>query len=158
MVMVVELQSKLPTAKKLFRCMNPKCQALNLAMGRFWAEASETNPAVCPQCKIVGKANTKFGHLIVRLTIVHFDPPSEIPGIGLNVRACDQDKIIQVSEGGNGIPNHYHVGSGSVRAVNCPACQASEAYQQVLRIEQDEDAPSQAEAAFERIKESALSK
>ena len=112
--------------KKFFRCLNPKC--LQVEMGQFWSDASEKNPAVCPQCGIVGKQGTKFGHMIQRLTVVHFDPPTEIPGIGQNVRACETSRAIQADEMPNGIPNPYHAGTGSVQQVNCPECMATTAY------------------------------
>lgn len=131
---------------KLFRCMNPRCQEKDLAMGRFWS----VEP-VCPQCGIEAK-DQKFGHLIVRLSVVHLDPPTDIPGIGWNVRACDETKIIQVSEGASGIPNPYHIGSGNVNAVNCPECKNTSAYKAALAVESNEDGPSHREAMFDRAR------
>ena len=104
-------------------------------MGRFWTEASESNPAVCPQCGIVGKQGTKFGHLIQRLSIVHFDPPTDIPGVGWNVRACDRTKGVQAFEGQDGIPNAHNVGSGYVVAVNCLECMKTEEYKKAVELD-----------------------
>jgi len=127
---------------KSFRCTNPKCQAKS--EGKFLSEKP-----TCPQCKI-GAEHERFGNLIVRLVEVHFDPPSEVPGFGLGVRACDRSKPIQAEMGGNGMPNPFHAGTGVLRAVTCEKCKKSAAFLNAMMSEED-DARGVAEAAFSRL-------
>ena len=79
---------------KYFRCHNPACAKRD--QGKFSSEQP-----VCPQCGI-SAADEKLGRVIQRMALVHFDPPTGIPAIGENLRACDRAKIIQVQEMPNG--------------------------------------------------------
>jgi hypothetical protein len=128
--------------RKLFRCNNPKCQAVN--KGKFQSEKPE-----CPQCKI-GADHPKFGSLILRLVMVHYDPPSEMPGISQWVRACDKSKSIAVQDGG-GVPNPWHAGTGLIQAVTCPECMATAEFKASLAQCEDEDFVEKAAAATASI-------
>ncbi len=128
---------------KYYRCHNPTCAPKD--QGKFRSTAP-----VCPQCRISAD-DPKFGRLIVRLVFVHFDPPTHVPGIGQNVRACDPTKPIQAPDGPNGLPNPWHAGTGVPAAVTCQACQETPEYKAALAAEDDEDGPDLAKAAFERI-------
>lgn len=80
---------------------------------------------VCPDCG-ADLAHPTTGRLIQELTIVHFDPPTDLERefhelrgtVGQNVPACDPAAA----------PGTYHA-SGETRAVNCPRCKATEVYQ-----------------------------
>lgn len=128
---------------KMFRCLNPTCCTLK-DQGIFHAEYPK-----CPRCQ-TDAADPKFGRLIVRLTLVHFDPPTHVPGIGKNYRACDPTVDIQAAQGGNGMPNPFHAGTGTPAAVTCPACKESAEFKAALATE-EEDAPQAAKAAMDRL-------
>lgn len=107
----------------------------------------------CPQCGLTAD-DPKFGHKIIRLVIVHFDPPTDFPGIGQQHRACDPNKPIQAPDGPGGVPNPWHAGTGDPKVVNCPACMQTESYKAVLATAEDEDAPNSTAAAMGRIENS----
>lgn len=104
-----------------------------IGLGQFWA----TYPK-CPKCELDAK-DLKFGDKIQRLVIVHYDPPTEFPGVGENVRACERTRIIQAEDTPGGIPNPWHAGTGSVKDVNCDACMATPEYQHGLEIINDDE-------------------
>jgi hypothetical protein len=94
---------------RLWRCLNPAC-----APDTDFAAAAGT----CPKCGLtIGRG--RAGHLIVPLVVVHYDPPSGIEGIGKNEPACQP-----------GTPIYGLQATGAPDAVNCPACKATEAWQQ----------------------------
>lgn len=75
-------------------------------------------------------AKCKCGHtvkelqaagVLYELTVVHFDPPGKFPGKGLGFLACQP--AVKVGTGG-------HRATGLHKAVNCPACIASAAFNQ----------------------------
>jgi ssDNA-binding Zn-finger/Zn-ribbon topoisomerase 1 len=107
-------------AKKFYQCLNPKC--LPVEKGRFMAELG-----TCPQCG-ANEDDPKRGRLIHRLVMVHYDPPSEVPGFGQGVRACNKKVIIQVLPNpGGGMPKKpWQAGTGNVYAVTCPDCKETE--------------------------------
>lgn len=132
--------------KKLFRCHRMKCQSLD--NGRF--ESVEMFPA-CPQCGLSRK-DEKFGDQIQRLVVVHFDPPTEFPGRGERIRACDPEKGIQAEAGQNGsMPNPWHAGTGTVQVVNCPDCKETPIYRYAVEQMENEDGPNLLAGAFERL-------
>ena len=116
---------------KLFRCTRVSC--VKKDQGRFQSEGW-----ACPQCGLPMK-DPKLGDKIMRLTMVHFDPPSEWPGMGLHYRACDPSIGIQVAPAQNGMPNPWHAGTGDPRQVSCPKCKDTEAYKKALATAEDED-------------------
>src|SRR5262249_7695922 len=104
-------------AMPLYRCLNPACPS---PAREFTADAP-----VCPGCKVDARV-PKFRAVVVPLVTIHFDPPSAVPGIGLNVLACRPDQPV----------NRFRA-SGSARAVNCPACKRTEAWKKQAEIEAD---------------------
>ena len=130
-------------AIKRYKCGNPKCQALN--QGVFLAEKP-----TCPQC-LKSMDDPKFGRMIIRQPFIHFDPPSEIEGIGEGHRACDSDKCIQAETTPGGMPNPWHAGTGNVTVVNCPACMATDAYKAALKRAEEEDDDGLTNAALARL-------
>lgn len=126
---------------KLFKCH--RCKQDD---GRFYKDAP-----VCPRCSLSAD-DEKMGRLIQRLVLTHFDPPTDVPGIGINVRACEPTKSILADDRAGGIPNPWHAGTGDVTVVNCPACMASEAYRIALaKLDDDDAAPTR--AAMARVQE-----
>ena len=145
-------------AIKLFRCLKPKCQARE--QGRFWGEEWK-----CPQCGLTDK-DPRLGQYLVRLCIIHFDPPTDIPGVGLNVRACDKGKPIQAIQWENGTPSPWNGGTGSPSAVTCDKCMNTPEYIRAKKAIDDEEPvgvsedgirlPSATVAAFDRFQEATL--
>lgn len=121
-------------AIKMFRCANPKCRKAN--KGTFFAEIPK-----CPQCGIEAN-DPKYGRLIGRCALVHFDPPSPVPGIGLNVRACDPAKVITVASTNERKPS-WHAGTGNPKGVTCPQCKETRAYQAAIAGLDDELPPTE---------------
>ena len=126
---------------KLFRCERPSC--LTKDRGQFWS----CQP-ICPQCKLEAN-DPKFGSKIIRLQIVHFDPPTDFPGVGQNYRACDHAIGVHAATGPGGVPNPYHGATGDPRFVNCPKCLATDDCKTAMIGVGDEDGP--ANAALQRI-------
>ena len=121
---------------KMFRCMNRKCQGVkhpDLGPGGFMAETP-----LCPQCKIEAN-HPRFGLLIQRLVMIHYNPDSEVPGFGLGHRACDPSKEITAQLDGNGIPAPWHAGTGNPFVVNCPECKKTTAHMATVARLSDED-------------------
>ena len=129
-------------AIKRYKCGNPKCQALN--QGVFLAEKP-----TCPQC-LKSMDDPKFGRMIIRQPFIHFDPPSEIEGIGEGHRACDHDKGIG-AEMVNGQPNPWHAGTGVATIVNCPACMTTDEYKTALAAMEEKDGDGLTAAAMARL-------
>lgn len=72
---------------------------------------------VCPVCKADGKDPKAAGCIAPRM-VIHFDPPHAVfRGKGVGFHACDPKAQV----GTLGMR-----ASGDIRAVNCPACLASE--------------------------------
>ncbi len=129
---------------KFFQCDRPSC--LKLRKGRFYSEQP-----ICPQCKTEGK-DPKYGHTIRRLTIIHYDPPSEYPGIGMTHRACSRKEPIQASDGVNGQPNPWHAGTGSIAAVTCHECMKTPEFKKAAAALDDNDGlPPNYSAVIERL-------
>lgn len=124
---------------KKFRCGSPKCQQTD--GGIFNSEQG-----ICPQCGLNEKC-PKFGRMIHRLVMIHYDPPTEFPGVGHNHRACDPTKAIQAQEWQGGIPNPWNIGTGDVMSVTCDACKQTPEYKAGLEIAESEDGPSNNTAA-----------
>lgn len=124
-------------AKKMYRCYRPTC--LQDKRGMFYAEQGK-----CPRCGLDEK-DQRLGHKIQRLAIIHFDPPSDFPGVGMGYRACDPKKQIAVTlesdeYGRKKAPTH--VATGNPEVVTCPECIATQAYQDALAVvnaQSDED-------------------
>lgn len=100
----------------MFRCYNQKCSTDKHGRLGFDFEAP-VSAIVCPKCGAGKTART--AQLIVKLACIHFDPPTDIYGIGENSIACNPEK---------------HVGrdaraSGAHDAVTCKACRATRVFQ-----------------------------
>jgi len=131
---------------KLFRCGNPACK--DRKTGKFHDFASEQ--PVCDLCGIEAN-DEKYGHLIIRLVRVHFDPPSKVPGIGLTVRACNPRIAITAMTEGDGPPTPWHAGTGDVDCVTCPECRATPAWEQAHMDAHDETKGGDRRAALARL-------
>jgi rubredoxin len=106
---------------KLFKCMNDEC--LRQDQGRFYRDTW-----VCPRCGI-SMEDPKFGRLILRMVLIHYDPPTKYRGIHHGYRACDHAMPICVSlRLEDGSPNPYQAGTAVPSAVTCPECMKSEEY------------------------------
>lgn len=95
--------------KKLWRCHNHDAPV------EFWGTDGK-----CPECPATFAKNPEC---VVKLEIIHFDPPSGIKNKGMNIRACD------------GKPWNYPEGegrsTGDVSVVNCPLCKQSESFKMI---------------------------
>lgn len=121
-------------ALKLFRCDRPTCKVQD--KGHFRAELPK-----CPRCGLEAN-DPKFGSKIIRLTMIHYDPPTEFPGIGKGFRACSPTKMIQVTDGPGGAPkNPFDAGTGDVNQVSCPECKLTDEYKAGLAALNDDDGP-----------------
>ena len=118
----------MPTLK-LFTCTNPRCHE----NGQDFGFSSTDAEPPCPKC---GVAYTDPRKIVRRLVMIHFDPPSDVPGFGCGHRACDPKVHIAIGGGPNGdqdwLPNPYHAGTGDPMRVTCPACRASDAWKTAL--------------------------
>lgn len=95
---------------KPFRCQNQNCSEDHA--GRlifdFWAEKP-----VCPKCGADGKV---MPDVVIPLSIIHFDAPTNVYGRGERVAAC------------TGRPHNGQPASGNPEVVNCPECKTKPAY------------------------------
>lgn len=123
-------------AVKAYRCMNPECLAKK-SDALFFADPVP-GTLECPQCGLKD-SDPKFGGLLQRMVIVHFDPPSRIPGFGLGVRACDPTKGINVKAVSTKKPS-WHSGTGNTDAVTCPQCKETLEFKKAA-AQTDEETP-----------------
>ena|SRR5579872_813795 len=99
-----------------FRCHNPKCSTDPHGKLGFDFEAP-VSAIVCPKCG-AGKT-ARSAALITKLAVIHFDPPTDIHGIGQNFAVCNPEKPIGKGMRGTGVHD----------AVTCQACRATELFQ-----------------------------
>ena len=99
----------------LWRCWNPRCTD-GPKPGFDFEAAAVGDVGECPKCHV--KSNDpRFGNLIVRRVVIHFDPPHEaIDGATLAVCACD------------GKPRFPRKTSNAWPAVTCPVCMQTPAF------------------------------
>jgi hypothetical protein len=130
------------------KCYRPTCQQ-SPSRGEWFTENDLDG---CPQCGLTRK-HEKYGFAIQRLVIIHFDPPSEMPEVGMNYRACDHTKGVQAPDHAHGDrPNPYHIATGNANVVNCPKCKLTEEFRIAMEVLQDDDAPRHAlEGSLGRI-------
>lgn len=62
--------------------------------------------------------------------------------MGMNTRACEPTREIYAPDGPGGVPNPWHLATGSIAQVNCLVCMATEAYR-VAKEAIDDDEPAQ---------------
>ena len=99
-----------------YRCHNPKCADDPHGRLGFNFEAPSDSPVLCPKC---GAGKTpRTANLIVKLAVIHFDPPSEHAGIGQGFCACNPEKLLPSVKA-----------TGVHDAVTCKACRATELFQ-----------------------------
>lgn len=80
----------------------------------FKTERNEA-AAVCPGCRLDTAAHPRFKNVLVECKTIHFDPPTQVQGIGLNRPACKPAAKICSGFGND-------LGSGDPTSVNCEAC------------------------------------
>lgn len=103
----------------LFRCLNPKCADRDDGKPGhdFEAKLEKGKPVpVCDKCGLDGR-QPKFMRFIVQLVAIHFDPPTGLPGVGLNVCICDGRPLHKLKAGQEGA-------TGDPEGVTCPKCLA----------------------------------
>ena len=99
---------------------------------------TERNEAatVCPKCKIDTAAHPRFKTVLVECKTLHFDPPTQVAGIGLNRPACKPAAKIASGFGSD-------MGTGEPSMVNCEACRATPEWHQAYHgepiIPEDQD-------------------
>jgi len=79
----------------------------------------EAAKPVCEACGMDASANPRDKDMVVRLTVIHFDPPGRRPGVGLNHAACDASIKL-------GAPKCQF--TSEPVAVTCPKCKESDVY------------------------------
>ena len=89
----------------LWRCLNCK------------AEFQADKP-VCAACELDPTTDPRAADLFRAIEVIHFDPPTRVPGVGRNHAACDP----KVRYGAN------RMFTGEPGSVTCPACKASPAF------------------------------
>ena len=96
----------------LWRCYNPKCATNPYGKQGFDFEV-DGRVAKCPKCGIDNEG--RFTSLLVRLTLIHYDPPSPVPGFGMGYTLCDANRMVYALNPGE-------QASGEPVAVNCKKC------------------------------------
>lgn len=76
---------------------------------------------VCPTCGVDPGADPRDAGVVVKLQVIHFDPPRR-PGRGYGHAACDP----KLKVGAGGV-----VATGEPSVVNCPACRGTDAWKAV---------------------------
>lgn len=108
------------SAPKLHRCTNPKCGDKPGQVGHDFAAIPGQSP-MCDKCGIAA-SDPRFGRLIVKLEIIHFEPRSGVVDeIGADYIACAPQTV-----GLAKLPTVRR--SGAVQAVTCPMCKLMPAY------------------------------
>lgn len=96
-----------------WRCMNPKCSNPEARPGFDFDGEAKT--AKCPKCGIEN-THPRFGNLLVKLTTIHYDPPSEVPGYGLGFPLCDPYRKV------GDLWQKKEQASGEPGLANCQTC------------------------------------
>ncbi len=141
-------------AALLFRCTNQNCEENGKpCQFEFTLTMQELHPT-CPKCGIKGD-HPLFGHKLQQLTRTHFNPPSHVPGVSLDVRACNPAKSIQVGGGAlaNGLPNAFHNGTRVTSAVNCPECRATKAFESAFLAEHGDEPPEMMRQTLDKLEQ-----
>lgn len=135
---------------KLFACLNPLCKTPT-----GWFNFTSLTPT-CPSCGI-SFTDERFGSLLIkRLPRIHFDPPSPVPGYGMNHRACNPKIHICGIPNDLGQPDPFNAGTGLVTAVTCPECKVTAAFEKAFAEYHDESSGSgklMAEGAMVRMRQ-----
>lgn len=132
--------------KRLYRCRNPKCteNPAGTPGYEFWAAPGEKGLVSCPKCNIAS-TDPRLGRLITPLQIVHYEPPSEVDGIGAGHLACKRGET----------PLKGSVRSGEPSVVNCPYCKSTDAWKAnatAATLSAEFDVPVTIDAAKEAYK------
>lgn len=104
----------------LWRCNSLKCEGKT-----FLSERPK-----CPVCGLDAEADARFADVIIKLTIIHFDPPSGVVrGRGKNVTLCDGTPVRSLGK-------KHEQASGDPEAVNCQACRAHKDFSTDLDLQE----------------------
>jgi hypothetical protein len=116
----------------MFRCFNSKCVAKSPGRGFEFTSAT----GVCPSCGADAR-NPRLAHLVHKIEIIHYDPPSGFDHVGLGHNACDPTKFGPHACGA-------HAG------VTCPKCRETDVFKQtfVEHTPFDEDIPEEGKATL----------
>jgi hypothetical protein len=79
----------------------------------------ENDRPACAQCDIDPAKDPRLGRFIIRLEIVHFDPPTRFPGMGQGHAACNP--LLKVGK-------QIAHATGDPSCVNCTRCRETEAW------------------------------
>lgn len=101
-------------AKRFWKCW--RCQDENAPRPGYDFTADDP---VCPKCKTNGET-TEGKDIVIARMVLHFEPPSDLPGVGSRIVACS----------GLPTPTTPVRCTGEPHQVNCPACRATEAWKQ----------------------------
>ena len=72
---------------------------------------------MCEPCEIDPLKDRRMAGVVLKVEIVHYDPPSKVKHRGLGVLACDPKT-----------PVHGKRATGEPHVVNCAACRKTEAW------------------------------
>lgn len=100
----------MPTLYRCYLCPGPK--------GTPGLDFTADKP-VCPACGADPATDPRDAGAVVRLEVLHFDPPSGRPHRGRGHAACNP--ALKVGAGGV-------LATGEPSVVNCPACRAAAAW------------------------------
>jgi hypothetical protein len=115
--------------KKRYRCTN--CQAIGTDANGFEFETeAPTAPktgVVCPKCSCDSN-HPRQRQLITEVVIFHFDPPTNVVGVGRNTIACQP--TISITQQGIRATGDY-------RIVSCDKCKETKEYVDAVARVQD---------------------
>lgn len=84
----------------------------------------EADRPTCAECELDPAKDARHGRFFDQLLIIHYDPPTNVKGIGQNVAACNP-KVKVGRQGRHTTADRF---TGDKSAVTCPRCKATEVY------------------------------
>jgi hypothetical protein len=99
-----------------------RCYACVDAKGRPGRDFEAAGPPKCPACGADPALDPRHARVVQPVAVIHFDPPSGVPGLGVGLWACDKTK--PVAGGG--------MATGDPLAVTCAACVRTPTFAQAM--------------------------